>query len=514
MSPAKRGWGVTLTSLAMLLFPLAAWAGDPEKAGGFEAQLDTLFGTYLVSPVAEVLFWNIPGIDMPLVVAWLALGALFFTVRMKLVNFRMFGHAIALVRGKYDSPDAVGEVTHFQALTTALSATVGLGNIAGVAIAVSMGGPGATFWMIVAGLLGMSAKFSEVTLGQKYRRIRPDGSVMGGAMYYLSEGLADVGLAKLGKVLAVVFTLLCIMASFGGGNSFQVKQSLDQLRIIVPILNDMPWLYGIGMVVMVGMVIIGGIQRIASVADKVVPAMVTVYVLAALWILGTHISDVPGAFGLIYDGAFNPTAVGGGIVGVLVQGFQRAAFSNEAGVGSAAIAHAAARVDYPVQEGIVSLLEPFIDTVVVCTMTALVIVITGAYDASNPEYAEFIATKQGAALTSAAMGSVISWFPYVLSGAVLLFAYSTMISWSYYGERSWTWLFGERSTIIYRILFLTFTFLGSVVTATNILDFSDLMILGMSVPNILGVGLLSGVVAKELREYSGKLKSGEVHRHK
>lgn len=512
MFSAKRGLGATLTGLVLLLMPLSVWAAEP-KPEGFEGALDTFFGEWLVAPIASLLFWNIPRLNMPIVVLWLALGALYFTLRMGFVNFRMFGHAIALVRGKYDSPDAEGEVSHFQALTTALSATVGLGNIAGVAIAVSIGGPGATFWMIIAGLLGMSAKFSEVTLGQKYRKIRPDGSVMGGAMYYLSEGLEELGMPKLGKVLAVMFTVLCIMGSFGGGNSFQVKQSLDQLRVVVPILDQMPWLYGIGMVVMVGVVIIGGIQRIASVADKVVPAMVTVYVLAALWILGVNYEQIPHAFGLIYEGAINPTAVGGGIVGVLVQGIKRAAFSNEAGVGSAAIAHAAARVDYPVQEGIVSLLEPFIDTVLVCTMTALVIVITGAYDASDPQYAEYIATNQGAALTSVAMGSVISWFPYVLSGAVLLFAYSTMISWSYYGERSWTWLFGERSTTLYRILFLVFTFLGSVVTATNILDFSDLMILGMSVPNVLGVGLLSGVVAKELREYTHKLKSGQVKRY-
>lgn len=498
-----------LFALAFLLAPAFALAKEP----GFEAQMDAFFGDWLVTPIATVLFWNIPGINMPIVVAWLALGALYFTVRMGLVNLRMFGHAIALVRGKYDSPDAQGEVSHFQALTAALSATVGLGNIAGVAIAVSIGGPGATFWMIVAGFLGMSAKFTEVTLGQKYRKVRPDGSVMGGAMYYLSDGLKELGMAGLGKVLAVMFTILCILGSFGGGNSFQVKQSLDQIRTMVPLLDANPWIYGLVMALLVGVVIIGGIQRIASVADKVVPAMVTVYVLAALWILVVNASEVPAAFGKIFTGAFSPESVGGGIVGVLVQGIKRAAFSNEAGVGSAAIAHAAARVEYPVQEGIVAVLEPFIDTILVCTMTALVIVITGAYDASNPAYADFIATNQGAALTSAAMGSVISWFPYVLSGAVILFAYSTMISWSYYGERSWTWLFGERATMIYRVLFLVFTFLGSVVTATNILDFSDLMILGMSVPNVLGVVLLSGMVSRDLKTYTARLKAGEIKRY-
>lgn len=502
--------GARLAALVALVF----WAlpASAQAAEGLEATLDQFFGDYLVTPVATVLFWNIPGLNMPIVVAWLLLGALFFTVRYRLVGVRMFGHAIRLVAGQYDKPGSQGEVSHFQALTAALSATVGLGNIAGVAIAVSIGGPGATLWMIVAGLLGMSSKFAEVSLGQKYRRIRPDGSVMGGAMYYLSEGLKAKGLAGLGKVLAVMFAVLCILGSFGGGNSFQVKQSLDQLRTMVPVLDTSPWIYGVVMVVAAGIVIIGGIKRIAKVADKVVPVMCGVYVVACLYILFSNFSALPSAFGAIFDGAFNPTAVEGGIIGVLVQGIKRAAFSNEAGVGSAAIAHAAARVEYSVQEGIVAVLEPFIDTVVVCTMTALVIVVTGV--ATDPSNAALVASNQGAALTSVAMGSVVSWFPYVLSGAVLLFAYSTMISWSYYGERCWTWLFGESTTMVYRLLFLCFTFLGSVVTATNILDFSDLMILGMSVPNVLGVVLLSGVVARDLTDYEARLRDGRVIRHK
>ncbi|MEE2780069.1 MAG: alanine/glycine:cation symporter family protein [Myxococcota bacterium] len=482
----------------------AAEASSP----GMEAMLDGLFGEYIVGPLATVLFWSIPGVGMPLVVAWLLFGAVFFTFRMGFVNLRMFTHAIELVRGKYDDPDSEGEVSHFQALAAALSATVGLGNIAGVAIAVGMGGPGATFWMVLVGFLGMSAKFTEVTLGQRYRKVRPDGRLMGGAMYYLSDGLEEVGQKSLGKVLAVLFALLCIGGSFGGGNTFQVKQSLDQIRGLVPIFDAYPWLYGLMMSVLVGIVIIGGIRRIASVADKVVPAMCGVYVVACLYILITFASEIPAAVTLIITSAFSPEAMGGGFVGVLVIGVKRAVFSNEAGIGSAAIAHSAAKVTYPVQEGIVALLEPFIDTVVICTMTALVIVITGAYN--NPEYAPMITGNQGAALTSAAMGQVISWFPVVLSVAVFMFAYSTMISWSYYGERCWTWLFGDGSSMIYRFLFLVFTFLGSVITATNILDFSDLMILGMAFPNILGVLLLSGLVRKDLDEYLGKLRSGEV----
>jgi AGCS family alanine or glycine:cation symporter len=487
--------------------PAVAWAQEAAEKT-LEQKIDAAFGEWIVGPIASVMFWNIPGLGMPIVVAWLLAGAVFFTLRMRFVNFRLFGHALQIVRGKYDDPNAEGEVTHFQALSAALSATVGLGNIAGVAIAVATGGPGATFWMILVGLIGMSAKFTEVTLGQMYRQKRDDGSVMGGAMYYLSKGLEERGQKGLGKVLAIAFVILCIGGSFGGGNSFQVKQALDQIKGIAPIFNDMPWLYGLIMVFAVGLVIIGVIRRIASVADKIVPAMCGVYVLACLYILIANAGQIPAAFGAIIEGAFNPDAVKGGFIGVLVIGVKRAVFSNEAGIGSAAIAHSAAKVKYPVEEGIVALLEPFIDTVLVCTMTALVIVITGAHAA--PEFEAMRADNQGAALTSAAMGSVVSWFPYVLSIAVLLFSYSTMISWSYYGERCWTWLFGERATMAYRVLFLCFTFLGSIVTATNILDFSDLMILGMAFPNILGVFLLSGKVADALKDYEGKLKSGEI----
>ena len=471
-------------------------------------QIDSVFGT-LIGWMVAVMFWEIPGLGMPLVVAWLLFGAVFFTLQMRFVNLRLFRHAIDLVRGKYDDPDSPGEVTHFQALSSALSATVGLGNIAGVAIAVGTGGPGAVLWMVAIGLLGMSSKFVECTLGQKYRQVRPDGRIMGGAMYYLSEGLKqERGMAGFGKVLAILFCLLCIGGSLGGGNSFQVKQSLDMVATVVPIFADSPWIYGLGMTIAVGIVIIGGIQRIASVADKIVPFMCGFYVLACLYILGTHLSEIPAAVGTIVDGAINPDAAFGGFIGVLVIGIKRAVFSNEAGIGSAAIAHSAAKVKHPVEEGVVALLEPFIDTVVVCSMTALVIVITGAY--TDPANAELIASNQGGALTSAAMGSVVSWFPMLLSIAVVLFAFSTMISWSYYGERCWAFMFGDGSSMIYRIIFLCCTFLGSLVTATNILDFSDLMVLGMAFPNVVGVVLLSANVKKDLAEYERKLKSGEI----
>lgn len=452
---------------------------------------------------------------IPLAVLWLVAGALFFTVRMGLVQLRALGHAVQVTRGKYDNPDDQGDVTSFQALSAALSATVGLGNIAGVAIAISVGGPGATFWMIMAGFLGMASKFTECSLGQMYRQERPDGSIMGGAMYYLSRGLADMGLGFLGKILAVFFVILCIGGSLGGGNTFQVNQSLRALAETIPWLEDHGWVYGVVMTVLVGAVILGGIKSIAKVAEKIVPTMCGVYVIACLIVILGNVSAVPGAFGTIIDGAFTPMAGFGGMIGVLVQGFKRAAFSNEAGVGSAAIAHSAAKTPYPVREGIVALLEPLIDTIIVCTMTALVIVITGAYQrvdesGSVTEFASYLENANGAGLTSQAFATTIPWFPYVLSVAVVLFAFSTMISWSYYGERCWVWLFNESSSIFYKIIFLAFVFMGSIITAQNVLDFGDLMILGMAIPNVLGVVLLSGKVKKALDEYMAKLKAGEM----
>ncbi len=459
-------------------------------------KIDGAFGQYVVAPTATVLFFDFGteqwlGTKIPFVVAWLLAGGLFLTIKMGFINLRAFRHAIDLTRGKYDTPGEPGEVSHFQALAAALSATVGLGNIAGVAIAISSGGPGATFWIILVGLLGMTAKFAECTLGQLYRVTEVDGTVLGGPMRYLRTGLKDLGFAKLGNVLAVVFMVLCIGASFGGGNAFQVGQSLEVLRDDVPILQDHPYLYGIVMAVAIGLVIIGGIRTIGAVAARIVPFMCIAYVIAALYILAVNANAIPAAITMIVSEAFSPQAAYGGFLGVLVIGIQRAVFSNEAGVGSAAIVHSAARTDEPVSEGIVALLEPFIDTVVVCTMTALVVVITGAYDA--PETADAVQASQGAKVTLFAfVTGGHDWFRYILYLAVVLFAYSTCISWSYYGERCWVELFGARTSMIYKVVFLIFAVLGSIVTRGNILDFSDLMILGMSFPNLLGVFLLSG----------------------
>jgi len=505
--------------------PVVDAQGDPVMSQfNPAATINAYFGR-TVEIIASVLFWSpsslfadedgkVPEwatfLSFPFIVVWLFFGAVFLTIRMGFINVRLFKHAINVVRGKFDDPEAEGEVSHFQALTSALSATVGLGNIAGVAIAVSLGGPGATFWMIIVGLFGMTAKFTECSLAQMYRRVHPDGKVTGGAMMYLSEGLKKRNMATLGKVLAVLFVILCVGGSFGGGNAFQINQSLNVLSSNVDFFAEHKYVYGLIMVGAVGVVIIGGIKRIASMAEKIVPTMCAVYILACLYILLSNASLVPDAFALIVKQAFAPRALYGGFIGVLVTGITRAAFSNEAGIGSAAIAHSAAKTKYAVREGIVALLEPFIDTVVVCTMTALVIVITGAYNVTDPAYTDLITSKQGAALTSAAMGSAISWFPWVLTIATVLFAYSTMISWSYYGERCWTWLFGEKSSLLYKILFLVFTFLGSIVTSTNVLDLSDLMILGMSFPNILGLYILHGEVKERLGAYMKRLKSGEM----
>lgn len=475
--------------------------------------LDDWFGV-LNGYLAAVFFFNIlffvDGVDFPFIVAWLIVGSVYMTLRMGFINVRVFRHSIAILRGRYSRPDDKGEVSPFQALTTALSATVGLGNIAGVAIAISIGGPGATLWMIIAGLLGMTLKFTEATLAQMYREVRPDGHIMGGPMEYLSRGLGEKGWAKSGKGLAMLFCVLAIGGSLGGGNAFQVSQALSAVEQSVPFFADQPWLFGLIMAVAVGVVIIGGIRRIAHTAEAIVPSMVIIYLLACLWVIGAHASEVPAALGLIVQAAFSLEAGIGGLIGVLVQGFKRAAFSSEAGLGSAAIVHSTARTPYPVRQGMVALLEPFIDTVVICTMTALVIVITGVYLA--PEHAPLIEANHGAALTSVAFGSVISWFPLILSLSVVLFAYSTMISWSYYGERCWTYLFGERTSMAFRVMFVIFVVIGSMTSASNILTFSELMLLSMAFPNLIGLYLLSGRVREALDEYMARLKSGELDR--
>lgn len=489
-----------------ILFSLPAWAG-------YQNFINDLFGQ-VNSIIASVFFFNVlffvDGVEVPLAVAWLVCGAIYFTFKMRFVNIRCFKHAIELTMGRFDSGKSTGEVSHFKALATALSATVGLGNIAGVAIAISLGGPGATFWMILAGFLGMTSKFTECSLAQMYRTTRPDGHVLGGPMLYLEEGFSRIGWKKLGKFLAVAFAMLCIGGSFGGGGSFQVNQSLNAIAEVLPFFWSHKWVYGLIMSFLVGVVIIGGIKRIANVAEKIVPLMCTIYVLMALYILVLNAHMIPFAFSQILYGAFSPESMYGGFIGVLVTGFKRAAFSNEAGVGSAAIAHSAAKSEHPIQEGLVSLLEPFIDTILICTMTALVIIITGAYQ--NPEYIDLIHRQNGAALTSRALAEGNLAFPYILGGMVFLFAFSTIISWSYYGERSFAFLFGEKYSMAYKIALLVVIFLGAITTSANVLEFGDLMILGMAFPSIVGSLAFSGQVKEKLNEYCQMLKDGRIKR--
>lgn len=469
--------------------------------------LDVLFSK-AVEFSAGYLFYDF-GTGMPLIVMWLMAGALFFTLRMGFINLRAFRHALGVVRGKFDDPREKGEVTHFQALTSALSATVGLGNIAGVTIAVTMGGAGAVFWMLVAGFFGMASKFVECTLAQMYRRVNANGTVSGGPMVYLTEGLKEMRMTGLGRVLGILFAVLCIGGCLGGGNMFQANQSFSLIAATVgeatgADVTGYAWIYGLVLAALVGMVIVGGIKRIGRATSKIVPLMCGIYIAAAMFIIIANASLVPALLVRIFTEAFTGSALGGGLVGVLVIGVQRAVFSNEAGIGSAAIAHAAAKTKEPVREGIVALLGPFIDTIVIGLMTALVVLITGV--TNNPAYAGI----EGAALTSKAFGSVLGWFPYVLSGAVFLFAFSTMISWSYYGEKAWEHLFGPRSTLVFKLLFLVCVFIGAVVNLGAVLTFTDIMIVMMAFPNVLGCVLLSGKVKRALDDYWRRFQAGEM----
>lgn len=446
---------------------------------------------------------------VPLIVVWLIAAGLFFTFYLRFINIRGFRHAVDLVRGKYADPASKGEVSHFQALTTALSGTVGLGNIAGVAVAVTMGGPGAAFWMVAAGTLGMSLKFTECTLGVKYRNENADGTVSGGAMYYLSKGLPQLHplLAKPARIMAVLFAVCCVGGAFGGGNMFQVNQAYQQVLNVAggpdTWLGHNAWAFGLFMAVMTGVVIIGGMKGIARVTDKLVPFMCGIYLLAGLVVILVNIHNVPQALVVIVSSAFapDPGMVVGGIVGALIAGFRRAAFSNEAGFGSAAIAHSAVKTREPVTEGLVALLEPFIDTIVICTMTALVIVISGVYTEAGVD---------GVTLTSHAFATVLPWFPEVLALVVFLFAYSTMISWSYYGNKAWCYMFGENRMVdlAYKLLFCAFTVIGATMTLDKVIDFADSMMFAMSIFNIIALYLLAGVVKRELEAYWSRYKAG------
>lgn len=459
--------------------------------------------------VNTIVFYNIytsdeknedgkPVLGIPFILLWLGGSALFLTLFFKFINFRSFGLALRTVRGKYSQSSDPGEITHFQALASAVSATVGLGNIAGVAIAINMGGPGAALWIVLLGFLGMTTKFAECTLGVKYRRIGNDGKVLGGPMVYLSRGLSERGLGSLGRTLAVLFAVLCIGGAMGGGNMYQINQATSQLVNVTggdgSFIDQNRWIIGLVIAVLVGLVIIGGITRIAKVTSKLVPFMTISYVIGCFVVIFEHYDRIGATFSLIVSSAVSGEAVTGGAVGVMLIGIQRAVFSNEAGVGSAPIAHSAAKTKYAASEGLVGLLEPFIDTVVICSMTAFVIICTGDYINTG---------KDGITITSESFSSVIPWFKYVLSIAVILFALSTLISWSYYGLQAWKFLFGksQKVDIAYKLLFCGVIVVGAAMAPGNVIDFSDAALLAMCFPNLIGVFILLPVVKSELTRF-------------
>ena len=443
--------------------------------------------------------------SVPLVLAVLVLGGIIFTFLFGFVNIRLFTHAISVIRGKFDRPEDEGEISHFQALTSALSATVGLGNIAGVAVAIAMGGPGAVFWMWFIAFFGMSLKFSSCSFAQLYRRVNPDGTVLGGPMVYLDEGIRGrfPRLAWLGKVFGISYAVFTMLAAFGGGNMFQSNQAFSIVNNQFKWPEEYDWLFGLILAVLVGLVIIGGIRRIGEVTSKLVPAMCVFYCLCCLAIIGSQFREIPAMFADIFQSAFSLKAGVGGLLGVLLQGARRTAFSNEAGLGSAAIAHAAAKTKEPIREGVVAMVGPFIDTMIVCTMTALTILITGAH-------LERDAAVEGIATTSRAFSTLHVYAPHALCLAVFVFAYSTMISWSYYGERAVEYLVGQRGIKPYRVIYVLFVVLGPIVSLQSVIDFSDMMLFSMAFPNIIGMLILYPVIRPHVKDYIARLRSGKM----
>lgn len=566
----------TLAIILSAIFTLPLYAATPpddttDRWTEIQQTVDKTFES-INKQIAPVLFFNINPVrsenapSIPLIVVFLLFGGVFFTIRYSFINIRLFGHSLRVIRGHYDDPEDQGEISHFQALTSALSATVGLGNIAGVAVAISQGGPGAVFWMWVVAVFGMSSKFTSCTLAQMYRRITAEAKdhgeadakhiarpghpqhVLGGPMVYLYEGMKDVFGKRgkpLGRLLAASFAFFAIMGSLGGGNMFQGNQTFAIFSDVIfeqkienkaeltarvekgdsaaaielkqaqdkaadkkkELKRRYSWIGGLIMTVLVGLVSLGGIKRIGTVTSKLVPTMCLFYVGVCLAILVTHFGKIPAMFADIFRSAFSLKALGwGGIIGVMVIGIKRGAFSNEAGLGSASIAHSAAKTKEPVREGLVAMLGPFIDTIVVCTMTALAILITGAHKMGGS--GSF--TNEGVGITAAAFNSLSPVLTYMLTAAVFVFAYSTMISWSYYGERASEYLFGHKGIKVYRIIFLIFVFLSPMISLDHVIGFTDLLILSMAYPNILGMIILSGRVAKMAKNYTGRLKSGEI----
>lgn len=477
-----------------------------------DTQIDNAFAP-IANVIASFVFYAHPfeimgqSYNVPLILVWLVAIGVFLTVYFGFINIRYFGHSIQVLRGKYDKPGDKGEINRFQALATSLSGTVGLGNIAGVAVAVSAGGPGAVFWMAVMGLFGMSVKFAEAALGVKYRHV-PDkknpNHVSGGPMYYLRAAFDRHDQHMFGKFLAAFFAVCCVGGAVGAGNMFQSNQAFQQVVNIsggeASFMADKGWLFGLVLSALVGVVIIGGLKSIAAVASRIVPFMGALYLLAGLVVIGINYQNIPSGFATIFSMALSPEAGFGGVLGALLIGVQRAAFSNEAGVGSAAIVHSTARTNDPVSQGFVGMLGPFIDTIVICMVTALVIVMSGAYIGGEG--------MEGVSLTSRAFESAIPWFPYVLTLTVCLFAYSTMIAWFYYGLKGLTYLVGEKPLyeMVYKLLFCLFIVIGASSALKNIIVFSDAMIFAMAVPNVIGLYILAPELKKDIKKYLERIE--------
>lgn len=526
---SKAGLATLLLALLTIIYVTSAWAQNNEEPSVLDKAnatiltvlfFDIAFGTIQIDEVDRdgnpVLDASgnpvIKVVSLPFLIVVLILGAIFFTLWYRWINVRGFKHSIEIIQGKYDNPEDTGEISHFRALTSALSATVGLGNIAGVAIAIQLGGPGAVFWMLVAAVFGMTAKFSSCTLSQMYRQTNPDGSISGGPMYYIDIGLKQMGSgwAGLGKVLAIIYALMVMGGAIGAGNMFQVNQTAEAFRSTFGLSEGANWVIGIVIAILVGIVIVGGIKRIGAATSKIVPAMCGLYVCFSILIIVMNITRVPEAISLIFRLAFTGNAFYGGFVGVLVWGIRRSSFSNEAGLGSAAIAHAAAKTEEPVREGLVAMIGPFIDTIIVCLMTAMVVIITGTWN--DPSLSQ----SDGVTLTTIAFKSAIGWFPLILTVSIGLFAYSTMISWAYYGERGWIYLLdhfggvGLKTVIVFRVIFVLFILVGAVYPLRAVLDFSDAMVLGMAFPNIVGSIILAPKVLGKVRDYWSRYQSGEM----
>lgn len=504
---------LTTLSAALIAIIITFLPAAPESLNTLP-EIITYQLEYILSPCVSFLAFLLLGAEyeifgeirkitffgLPALVAWLIIGGIFFTLKLRFINIRLFKHAIDVARGRYFEADAPGKVTQLQALFTAVAATVGLGNIAGVAIAISIGGPGAVIWMMIAAFFAMSMKCAEVILGQKYRKFDKDGNLLAGAFYYLEDGLKEKGMPRFGRILAILAAFLCIGGAIGAGLMFQANQSIAIIANSFDMDQTAKLMLVLTLTTLVGVIIIGGISRIASFAEKVVPLMAIMYVLSCIVILVMNYENILGAISIMFSSAFQGDAVYGGVIGAIIQGIKRSAFSNEAGIGSSPIAHAAGKTREPVREGSISLLEPFIDTVVICFMTGIVLVVTGVYKTG---------TNNGVLMTGDAFATVAPWFPFVLSFMVLLFAFSTMLTYSYYGQQAWLYLTKGRGFRVCQILFLICIFIGGMINLGIVIDLADILFLSMAVPNLIGMYIMSNLIKSEVTSYVDRLKSGK-----